>query len=118
MEKTCSKNDHYSEENYEKLLVQIEILDKLVDKRMNEIKRTSSQINYKNLTYYLKNKNLPKRFIDFKPLLGFYRNMRWFYNTEKAKDNQKEFKLDLNEITRGKPAHKLEQQKSAIENIK
>ena len=60
MEKTCSKNDHYSEENYEKLLVQIEILDKLVDKRMNEIKRTSSQINYKNLTYYLKKKKSSK----------------------------------------------------------
>ena len=85
MEKTCSKNDHYSEENYEKLLVQIEILDKLIDKRMNEIKSTSNQINYKNLTYYLKNKNLAKRFIDFKPLLGFYRNMRWLYNIRKRK---------------------------------
>ena len=85
MEKTCSKNDHYSEENYEKLLVQIEIIDKLIDKRMNEIKSTSNQINYKNLTYYLKNKNLPKRFIDFKPLLGFYRNMRWLYNIRKRK---------------------------------
>ena len=73
---------------------------------MNEIKTLSKKISHNNFTcIILRKKNLPKRFISFKAPLSLLKNL-------------KEFKLDLNEMTRGKPKHKSEQQKSAIGNIK
>ena len=55
-----NESNESNEENYKKRLEQKEIFDKLVNERMNEVKSLSNQISYKNLTYYLTNKILPK----------------------------------------------------------
>ena len=50
--------------------------------------------------------------ISFKGPLGFYRNVKDSYTIlEKAKQNKKEFKLDLNKIKVGKREHKSVEQK-------
>ena len=43
---------------------------------MSEIKNLSKQIDFNNLTYYLKNKSIsPMNFIDFKAPLHLHKNM-------------------------------------------
>ena len=93
--------------------------DNLSNERMNEIKSSGNQVKYDDLTYYFNNKYLQKRFICFKASLGFYRNIRTGYTTlNNEKENESEFKDDLNVILRGKPQHNSEEQIRATENMK
>ena len=86
---------------------------------MSEIKDLSRQIDLNNLTYYFKNKSIsPINFIGFKAPLHLYRDI-FISNIELAKseEDQKPFKLYLNEITKGNPKKKIEDQIKTIENI-
>ena len=69
---------------------------------MEELQYLSKQIDFNNLTYKYKGKTASKYFIAFKGLLGFYKNIKEVYITlEKAKEKQKEFKSEINEIVKG-----------------
>ena len=87
---------------------------------MAEIQKSSKLINFNNLIFYFKGKNGPKNFIDFTGPLGLINNIKNGYIKieKKEKENQKEFKTDLNEITEGKWEHKSKEQKNVTENIK
>ena len=87
---------------------------------MSEIKYLSRQINLNNLTYYFKSKSIsPMNFTGFKAPLHFYGDI---YNGNiklaKAEEDQEQFKLDLNEITRENPKKRSADQIKTIENIK
>ena len=69
---------------------------------MEENQDLSKQNDFNNLTYHYKVKNAPKHFIGFKGPLRFYRNIKEGYITlEKAEEQQRELKLELNEIVKG-----------------
>ena len=72
---------------------------------MIEIKDLSRQINLNNLTFYFKDKRIsPINFIGFKAPLHFYRDIfDGDIELAKAEKNQKQFKLNLNEIIKGNP---------------
>ena len=88
--------------------------------RIIEIKYLSKQIDHNNLTYYFKDKsNSPINFIGFKAPLHLYRDI--FDGNiilAKAEEDQKQFKSDLNEMTRGNTQKKSVDQIKTIENIK
>ena len=86
---------------------------------MSETNNLSRQIDLNNLTYYFKDKIIsPINFIGFKAPLHLYRDIRdGNIKLAKAKEDQNQFKLTLNEITRGNPK-KTEGHIKTIENIK
>ena len=96
------------------------IFDKLSYERMSEIKDLSRQIDLNNLTYYFKNKSVsPINFTGFKASLHLYRDIfDGNIELEKAEEDQKQFKLDLNEVTKGNPKKQSKDQIKTIENIK
>ena len=84
---------------------------------MEDIQDLSKQIGFNNLAYHYKGKNVRNNFIGFKSPLRFYRSIKEGYITlEKSEEQQKEFKLELNEMI--KTIKKIENQKSVINNIK
>ena len=94
-----------------------EIYEDIANKRMEEIQDLSKHTNFNNLTYHYKGKNDPKSFTGFKGPLSFCKSIKESDTTlEKAEEQQKEFKLELNKTVKG--SKKPEDQKSAISNIK
>ena len=94
-----------------------EIFEELANKRIDEIKNLSKQIDFNNLNHYFRSKSALKNFIGFKGPLGFYENIKEGYTILKnAGEKQKEFKSDINEIIKG--GKKSKEQKIAIKNIK
>ena len=66
-------------------------------KEWKKIQDSSKQINFNNLTYHYKAKNVPKNFIGFKGPLSFYRSIKEGYITpEKAEEQQKELRSNIN----------------------
>ena len=93
--------------------------EELANKRMKEIQDLNKQIDFNDLTYRYKGKNDLKTFIGFKgPLCSLiHQNIKEGYITlEKAKEEQKTFKLERNKIVIG--SEKPEDQKSAIKILK
>ena len=87
---------------------------------MSKISNQTSKIDLNNWTYYFKSKSIsPINFIGFKAPLHLCRDI-YDGNIElsKAEKDQGQFKLDLNEITRGNPKKKPAVQIKTIENIK
>ena len=78
---------------------------------MNEIKDSSKQIDLNNLACYFKNKSISPINIGFKVPLHLYGDI-FDGNIElaKAEEDQKQFKLDLNEIKKGNPKKTSEDQ--------
>ena len=75
---------------------------------MEEIHDLSKQIDFNNLTYRYKCNTAPKTFIGFKGPLGFYKNIKEGYITlEKAEEERKEFKLEINETVKGNTNQKI-----------
>ena len=112
------KSDYDSKNNYKSLWKQKKICDELVTEKKNEINTLIEKINYNDLTCYLK-KNKPISFINFNRPLSLLRKIKdGDIELEKARQNQKDFKSGLNEIVKVKEEYKLEEQKSAIKNIK
>ena len=87
---------------------------------MDKIYKLSKTIDFNNLTYYCKSPDLaPVNFISFRGPLHIYENIKiGDISTEKAKENQKQFKLKLSEIITENPNTKSKGQLNAIENIK
>ena len=74
-------------------------------KRKNKIYNMSKKIDFNNLPYKNKNKNLvPINFIRFIGPLNIYENVRnGNISIEKAIEDQKQFKSNLSLITSGDP---------------
>ena len=74
-------------------------------KRKNKIYNMSEKIDFNNLPYKNKNKNLvPINFIRFIGPLNIYKNVRnGNISIEKAIEDQKQFKSNLSLITSGNP---------------
>ena len=85
------------------------IFDELSCERMIEIKDLSIQIDINNLTYYFKNKSIsPINVIGSKAPLHLYKDMfNGNIKLVKVEEDQKQFKSDLNQITRGNPEKKI-----------
>ena len=88
--------------------------------RMSEIKDLSKQIDLNYLTYYFKSKSISLiNFIGFKAPLHLYRDrLNGNVKLAEVEKEQKQFKTELNEITRGSPKKKSEDQIKTIEHIK
>ena len=56
--------------------MQNENFDELANERMEEIQYLGKQIDFDNLTYHYKGKNVPNKFINFKGSLGFSRSIK------------------------------------------
>ena len=85
---------------------------------MSEIQDIAKQIDFNNLTYYFTDLNLaPINFIKFKGPMHIYNDIK-NGNTpiEKIEEDQKQFKLELNEI-RKNPKKKSADQIKTIKNI-
>ena len=79
----------------------------------------SKLISIISLNYFKSNASSPINFIGFKGPLHLYRNIfEGNIKLKKAEENQKQFKSQLNEITRGNPINKSEDQLNTIKNIK
>ena len=87
---------------------------------MSEIKDLSRQIDLNYLTYYFKSKSISLiNFIGFKVPLHLYRDrLNGNAKLAEVEKEQKQFKTELNEKTRGNPKKKSEDQIKTIENIK
>ena len=88
----------------------------LTCKRMADIQKLSKQISFSELVYYFKGNSGANNSIGLKGPLGLFNNIKdGCINIKKTEENQKEIKLDLNEITKRKWEHKSEEQKSVID---
>ena len=96
------------------------IFDKIFYEKISEIKELTRQSDLNNLTYYFKNKSIsPVNFIDLKAPLHLYRDIfDRSIKLAKGEEDQKKFKLDLNEVIKRNPKKKSEHRVKTIENIK
>ena len=80
----------------------------------------AKQIDFTNLTYYFKGLNLASiNFTGFRGLMHIYNEIKnGNMSIEKIEEDQKQFKSDLNEITRGNTKKKSAYQIKTIEYIK
>ena len=94
--------------------------DELCYKKMNEINDLSIQIDFNNLNFYFKVKIIsPINFIGFKASLQLNRYMfNGAIKLRKSEEDQKQFKVDLIEITTANHKKKSEDQTKTIKNIK
>ena len=84
---------------------------------MEEIQDLNKQLDFSDLTYHYKGKNVPNKFEGFKGPLGFCRSKKeGNITSEKVDEQQKEFKSELSKIVTG--SKKSEDQKSAINDVK
>ena len=68
--------DNKSDEN-EKLLKYKEIFDEFSNERMDEIRNIVEQVDFNNLTYYFKGKDIsPINFIGFRGPMHIYNNIK------------------------------------------
>ena len=86
----------------EKLLKNKKIFDELPNERIGEIYNMSKQIDFKNLADYFKSKGItPINFVGFRGPMHIYNNIKTGNTSiEKLEEDQKQFKSNLNEITR------------------
>ena len=82
----------------EDILKYKEIFEKLSNKRMSEIQDIAKQIDFNNLTYYLKSPNLASiNFIGFRGPMYVYNEIKnGNMSMENIEEDQKQFKSDLN----------------------
>ena len=102
-----------------KLSIQEVTYSRLSDERLDKIQKTNKEINFNNLIYHSKAPLVsPINFIKFKGSFDIFKKARDGNKTwKKAEEEQKRFKSDLNEITRGDPKHKLKDQVNTIKNV-
>ena len=100
--KTIETNESVDNESHK-------IFDELSCERMIERKDLSWQIDINNLTYYFKNKSIsPINVIGSKAPLHLYKDIfNGNIKLAKVEEDQKQFKSDLNQITRGNPEKKI-----------
>ena len=107
----CDENDSLTH------LKQKEIFEEVTNRRMEEIRDLSKQIDFNNLIDHYKNKTVPKYFLFFKGPLKFYKDIKEGNITlGKAEEEQKEFQNEIAHILKWK--YKTGGQIHAINNIK
>ena len=86
---------------------------------MTEIEYMSDKVDFNNLTYYFTSLNINSlNFIKFKGPMHICDNIKnGETSIEKVEKDQKQFKPDLNEKTRGNPRYKKEYQLNTRANI-
>ena len=72
---------------------QKEIFEELANRKMEEIRDLSKQIDFNNLIYHYKSENVPKIFLCFKGPIKIFKNIKEGNITLK---NQKNNKINLN----------------------
>ena len=98
----------------------MEVFNELSNERIDEIHNISKEIDFNNLTYHFKGSNTaPIIIIDFRGPMYIYNEIKkGNMSTEKIKEDQKQFKSKVNEITIRNPKHKAKDQLDTIKNIK
>ena len=89
-------------------------------KKLLKYKKTSKEIDFNNFVYYFKGPNIaPINFIRFRgPLQIFNELKNGNTSSKKVKEDQKNVKSNLGEVTSGDPKYKSDSQSNAIKNIK
>ena len=89
----CDENDSLTH------LKQKEIFEEVTNRRMEEIRDLSKQIDFNNLIDHYKNKTVPKYFLFLKGPLKFYKDIKEGNITlGKAEEEQKEFQNEIAHI--------------------
>ena len=89
----------------DKLSLQKEIYDRLLDERVDEIRKMIRETDYNKLIYHFKTQGVtPINFIKFKGLFSFFRDGD--QTLEEIEEDQKKFKSSLGEIKSRNPKHK------------
>ena len=118
--KTLKPIEEDKSDDNEKLLKYKEIFKELSNKKMSEIQELSEKNDFKNLTSYFTNPNLPLiNFIGFRRPLDIYNEVKnGNISILKGEEDQNKFKSSLSDITTENPKYKKQYQLDAIENIK
>ena len=98
----------------DKISIQKEIHNELLDERVDEIRKVSGEIDYKKLNYNFKTPGItPINFIKFKVPFSIFKEIRHYKKQKKIK---KKFKSSLGEITSGNPKQKEGYQFNTIDS--
>ena len=95
-------------------------VNKLFDKKPDEIQELSREIDSKNLNYNFTTKSSGSiNFIKFKGTFSLFKEIRaGEISLEMTEEDQKNFKREFSQIKSGNPKHKSEMQLYTIRNVK
>ena len=94
------------------ILKQKEIFNKLADERLEEITKLDEKVNPDNLIYKCKSPTADAKFDEFDNTLNLLDKTReGEISLADAKNDQAEFKSNLNEIKKGNKKHRSKEQK-------
>ena len=97
---------------------QKEIFNKLVDERFEEITKLDKEVNPDDLIYRYNGSTADEKFNEFDNAFVLLDKMRdGKISLVDAKNDQAEFKSNLNEIKKGNKTHRLKNKKNALYNI-
>ena len=100
------------------ILKQKEIFNELADERIKEITELNEKVNRDDLIYRCKGNTSNVKFYQFDNAFSLLDKIRdGKISLTNAKNDQEEFKKDLNEMKKGNKKHKSKEQKNAIYNI-
>ena len=107
------------EKSGNKLLIQKENDDRLLNERVDEIWKISREINYNKLIYYFTTPGIvPINFIKFKGAFNTFKEIRDGDKTlQEIEEDQKKLKSSLGEITSGNSKHKRGYQLDTIKIV-
>ena len=108
----------YDDEDSPLISKQKEIFNKLVDERLEEITKLDKEVNPDDLIYRYNGSTADEKFNEFDNAFGLLDKMRdGKISLVDAKNDQVEFKSNLNEIKKGSKTHRLKNKKNAFYNI-
>ena len=108
------------DDDYESFEQKKESINKLFDKKLNEMQGLSREIDYKNLNYNFTTKAGGSiNFMKFKGPFSLFKKIRdGDISLEMAEEDQEKFKREFGQIKSGNPKHKSEMQLYTIKNVK
>ena len=103
-----------------KLSIQKQNYDRLLNKSLDEIRKISGEVNYNKLIYHFTTPGIaPINFIKFKSPFNTFKEIRDSDKTlQEIEEDQQKFKSSLGEITSGNSKHKEKYQSDTIESAK
>ena len=106
---------HKSDDDNDNTPIREEIYDKILEERMDEILKMSSEIDYKNLVYGFEGSAPSINFAIFGgPVYNYNKLKNGDKTLQQVEKEQENFKKDFNEITSGNPKHKSTKQSYTI----
>ena len=104
----------------DRLSMQQETYNRLLNERLNGIQEISKKIDYSKSTYYFKDSHIfPINIIKFKGPFGFFEEIRNSnISIKKAEEEQNKFQSNLGEITSGNRKYIKKYQLDTIKNAK